>query len=130
VSYENRYSGAITITPLLTAAEIRRAPGGVGASAAWDAHLRIDRRETETDAGTLVVYTADAIVGPEQACSGHEVEAQIRALVELFAGDHEFAGHIQVDWDPGFGEPPSRYLVRGRDVVTVKPRLAWPEGSE
>lgn len=127
MSYSNHYSGAITITPPLTAAEIRRAPT---LDTSWDAHLRINREERETDAGSIVVYTADAIVGPEEACNGYDVEAQIRGLIILFAEGHEFAGHIQVDWDPGFDEPPTRYMVRGLEVVAVKPTMVWPDGSE
>lgn len=120
MSYSNRFSGAITITPPLTAAEIRTAPEG--ASAAWDAHLRIDRREIATDEGEAVIYTADAIVGPEEACNGYDVEEQIKTLVALFADGHEFAGFIQEDPDPGFDEPPHRWVVRGREAVHLAGR--------
>lgn len=130
MSYENRYSNAITITPALTAAEIRRAPGGKGAGVAWDAHLRITATVEQVDDGEVTRYTADAIVGPEQPCSGHDVVAQIQTLVDLYADGHEFGGFIQVDWDPGFGELLARYVVRDGRVATVKPTLIWPEGSE
>lgn len=130
MSYSNRFSGAITITPPLTAAEIRLAPGGKGASVSWDAHLRIDRRTTDTDLGEAAIYTADAIVGPEEPCNGYDVEEQIKALVGLFADGHEFAGFIQEDPDPGFDEPPHRWVVRGREVVMVKPQITWPAGAQ
>jgi hypothetical protein len=135
VSYSNRYSGEITITPPLTAAEIRRAPAGKGASTSWDAHLRIDRREIETDAGSMTVYTADAIVGPDEPCNGYDVEQQIKTLVALYADGHEFTGYIQEDPDPGFHEPPHRWVVRphgvvGFEVAKVAPQITWPEGGE
>lgn len=56
MSYSNRFTGEITITPPLTHAEIRRAPT---LDPSWDAHLRIDRGEIDTDAGVMVVYAAE-----------------------------------------------------------------------
>ncbi|HZP49647.1 DUF6205 family protein [Actinocrinis sp.] len=123
MSYSNRFTGEITITPPLTHAEIRRAPT---LDPSWDAHLRIDRDEIDTDAGVMVVYAADAIVGPEEPCNGYDVEDQIRTLVGLYSEGHEFAGFIQEDPDPGFGEPPHRWVVRGREVVKVSPVITWP----
>jgi len=132
VSYSNRFSGEITITPPLTAAEIRQTPT---LDRSWDAHLRVDRREAETADGTAVAYTADAIVGPEEPCNGYDVEQQIQTLVALHADRHEFTGYIQEDPDPGFREPPHRWVVRphgvvGFEVVKVAPQIVWPEGSE
>lgn len=128
MGYSNRYSGAITIDPPLTAAEIRRAPSGEGASVTWDAHLRINKREIDTEQGSATLYMADAIVGPEESCSGYDVAGQIQTIVDLFP-DRAFAGFIQVDWDPGFGEPPSRYMVRDGRVVEVKAQYTWPDAD-
>lgn len=128
MSYSNRYSGAITITPPLTATEIRRAPRDDDAGDEWSAHLRINLREVDTDEGSATLCTADAIVGPEEPCSGYDVEQQIQALADLYADSHTLTGWIQVDWDPGFGStPPSRYMLRDGRVVEVKAQYAWPE---
>lgn len=129
MSASNRFSGVITIRPSLTASEIRRAPSGKGASTTWDAHLRITAETVYTDDGEFTRYTADAIVGPEEPCNGYDVVAQIQALVDLYA-DAEFAGFIEMDPDPGFGDPiPTRYVVRDRRVVEVRPVLTWPEDA-
>lgn len=129
MSYSNRYSGEITITPPLNVAEIRGFTALYDWSDSFDAHLRIDRDESVAVEGESVLITitetADAIVGPDEPCNGHDVQAQIQAIIDMFPG-HEFAGHIQVDWDPGFGEPPVRYVVRDRRVVEVKPQMVWP----
>jgi len=126
MSYSNHYSGEITITPPLNRTEIEFAPD---ASDSWDAHLRIVRAEsTRVEGESVLVFiteTADAIVGPEESCNGYEMQEQIQALVDLYP-DCEFAGHIQVDWDPGFEDPPSRYVLRDRRVVEVKPQMVWP----
>jgi hypothetical protein len=124
VSYSNRFTGEITITPPLTAAEIRRAPD---LDQEWDVHLRVTETTEQTPDGEITRYSADAIVGPDEPCNGYDAEDQIRGLVALFADGHEFSGHIQVDWDPGFGDPPDRYVVRGREVVKVSPVIVWPD---
>lgn len=124
MSASNRYSGAITITPPLTAREIRRAPES---SAGFDAHLRITTVTVQTDGGEATRFAADAIVGPSESCSGYDVDAQIQTLVDLYAADHEFAGFIELDPDPGYGDStPSRYVVRDGRVVEVWPMLVWP----
>lgn len=127
MSANNSYSGAITITPPLTATEIRRAPQ---ADSAWDAHLRIVESAVETDQGEILTRIADAIAPPTERCNGYEVEKQIQALVALFADGHQFAGFIEVRWDPGYDDPiPQRYVVRDGRVETITPRLAWPDGE-
>lgn len=128
MGYSNRFSGAITITPPLTAAEVRQVTGQYDWSTAFDAHLRIASTTVQTDDGEATRYSADAIVGPGDPCNGYDVAEQIQTLVDLFGTGHEFGGFIQADWDPGFGEPPSRFYVRDGRVVEVKARmeLAWP----
>lgn len=124
MSYSNRYSGEITITPPLTAAEIRQTPDW--AEQTWHTHLRVQTTTEQTPDGEITRYTADAILGPDEPCSGYDVKDQIQALVEQFGGGHTFAGHMQVDWDPGFGELPTRYVVRDGRVTEVRPQLLWP----
>lgn len=126
MGYDNRYTGEITITPPLTATEIRHAPSGRGSSTAWDAHLRITATTEDTDTGEVTRYTADAIVGPENPCNGYDVKEQIQALIDLYADGHRFTGWVQVDWDAGFRELPTRYVVRDGRVAEVQPRLLWP----
>lgn len=128
MSYSNRFSGAITITPPLTWEQIQSAPK------TRDAELRIIEERTDTATGWSAAMIANAIVGPDEPCSGHSVEEDIAALVGYVSdhcGQHEITGHIEVEWDPGFGEPPSRYVVRDGRVVEVKARIVWPEdGTE
>lgn len=124
MGYSNRFSGAITITPPLTYEQIQGAPR------TNDAELRIVEQRTETATGWTATMTADAIVGPDEPCSGHSVEDGLKALVayvDTLPEYHALAGYIEVEWDQGFGEPPSRYMVSECRVVEVKAQIVWPE---
>lgn len=126
----NSFSGEITITPPLTAPEIRQVTGSYDWSDSFDAHLRITAVTEQTDDGETVRRTADAIVGPDESCKGYDVAEQIQTIVDLFGASHTFAGFIELDPDPGYGGPtPSRYVVRNGHVVKVEPTLAWPEDA-
>lgn len=124
MSYSNRFSGAITITPPLSYEQFKAAPK------TGDAHLGTVEKRVETATGRVTTIVADAIVGPDDPCSGHNVEDDLKALVayvDTLPEYHALAGHIEVEWDQGFGEPPSRYVVRGGRVVQVKAQIVWPE---
>lgn len=132
MSYSNRFSNAITIAPPLNIHEIRQATARYDWSESFDAHLRINRDETTAvDGESVLIYiteTADAILGPAEACNGYDVAEQIQTIVDLFTAGHSFGGFIELDPDPGFGDStPSRFVVRGGRVVEVKPMLVWPE---
>lgn len=133
MSADNRYSGEITITPPLNTHEIRQVTDSYDWSIGFDAHLRVNRDEaTAVEGESVLIYiteTADAILGPEESCSGYDVVEQIQTVVDLFP-DRAFAGWIEMDPDPGYGDPvPTRYVVRDRHVVEVRPVLAWPEDA-
>lgn len=126
MSYDNRFTGAITITPPFTWAEICEATGR--AAAITDVRLRIVQNVVDTDTGQVVTKSADGILPLAEPYSGHHVEDDIQAIVDHYGPrGHAFAGHIQVQWDPGFGDPiPQRYVVVDGRVQTVTPRLVWP----
>lgn len=133
MSANNDFSGEITIVPPLNVHEIRQVTSAYDWSDSFDAHLRIDRDEaTAVEGESVLIYiieTADAIVGPDESCSGYDVAEQIQAIVDLFP-DRVFAGFIEMDPDPGYGDStPSRYVVRDRRVVEVRPVLTWPEDA-
>lgn len=127
MSASNRYSGAISIKPPLTAAEIRQVESLYGANESFDVHLLTNVRIEQTADGEIVRRTADAIGGPDEACNGYDVAEQIQTVVDLFAAGHAFGGFIELDPDPGFGDStPSRFVVRDGRVVEIKPTLVWP----
>ena len=129
MSANNKYSGEITITPPLTAYEIRHFTAHYDWSASFDAHLRVGEATEQTDDGEVVRRTAGAIVGPEESCSGYDVVEQIQTIVDLYP-DRDYAGYIEMDPDPGYGDPiPTRYVVRDRRVVEVRPVFTWPEDA-
>jgi len=121
--YENSYSGAITISPPLTQSQIndlrfaRRA----------DVKLRIVEQKTESDDGEsfTVRPVADAIVPLEKDYSGDHLEDDIQLIVDTFS-EHEFAGFIEARWDPGFGEPPSRFIIKDNRVMRIDAQYRWP----
>jgi hypothetical protein len=126
VADSNSYSGAITFTPTLNAAEIRRAPENV----LEDCRLRVREIATPTDEGEIVVRTADAL---EPTCNGQNgcnLVEDLQLMVDhltLVDPGRRFGGYVEVQWEPGYGyQMPSRFLVRDGRVVEVKPRLLWP----
>jgi hypothetical protein len=122
VSYNNRYSGAITITPPLIRSQIDAAPE------TRDALLRVTEERSETPGGYSATVVAGAIVGPDEPCSGYQVEKEIAALARYCESlGRTVGGYIQVDWDPGFGDLPSRYYWRGGQLAEIKPTMTWPE---
>lgn len=123
MGYDNRFTGAITITPPLTRKQIRKAcPENLR-----DVRLRIVEREVESDDGETVTVrtTADAIVPFDTTYSGSKLEEEIQVIVDAF-GEHEFAGFIEARWDAGFGEPPSRFIVKDGRVVRIDAQYRWP----
>ena len=128
MSYSNRFSGEITITPPLTWSEIRAIDSGV--PRITDVRLRIDEERTVSDDGNeeTVRRTAGAIVPLDMTYSGSNVTEDVQAIVDHYGPlGHSFTGWIQVQWDAGFDDPiPQWYIVRDGRVVAVKPRLLWP----
>lgn len=128
MSDTNRYTGTITITPPLTAVELRGAPE------TRDARFRIEETTADTEFGRSILCVG---VGIESNCDGmggrlfdHDVQALV-GYVGTLDGPREFAGHIEVEWDPGYGlTPPSRFTVRGGRVVEVKARIVWPDEAD
>ena len=59
-------------------------------------------------------------------------EDEAHARVHDAHPGHEFAGFIEMQPDPGLdGDPcPTRYIVDGRTVRTVRARLAWPDEAD
>lgn len=123
MGYENNYSGAITITPPLTRTQIRNSQ----IEGMTDVRLRIVEQTMESDDGETITVrqTADAIVPLAMAYSGHDLEEEIQFLVDALPG-HKFAGFIEVQWDPGFKSPPSRFIVKDGRVVRIDAEYRWP----
>jgi Family of unknown function (DUF6205) len=123
MGYDNHFTGAITITPPLTRKQIREA----APENFKDIRFRIVERQIESDDGeTVTVHTtADAVVPFDTTYSGSRLEEEIQSIVDTF-GDHEFAGFIEAQWDAGFGEPPSRFIVKDGRVMRIDAQYRWP----
>jgi len=123
MGYNNHFTGAITITPPLTRKQIREAR----AENFKDIRFRIVEKQVEFDDGETVTVrtTADAIVPLDIEYSGHNLEDEIQSVVDAF-GEHEFAGFIEARWDPGFGEPPSRFIIKDDRVMRIDVQYRWP----
>jgi hypothetical protein len=121
--YENSYSGAITISPPLTRSQIndpriaRRA----------DVKLRIVEQKVESDDGEshTVRPVADAIVPLDKDYSGDHLEDDIQLIIDTFP-EHGYAGFIEAKWDAGFGEPPSRFIIKDGRVMRIDAQYRWP----
>lgn len=123
MGYSNRFTGAITITPPLTRTQIRNSQ----IERMTDVKLRIVEQKTESDdcESFTVRPVADAIVPLDMEYSGHDLEEEIQFLVDAFS-EHEFAGYIEAQWDPGFGELPSRFIVKDDRVMRIDAQYRWP----
>lgn len=123
MGYENHFTGAITITPPLTRSQI----GDPRIARITDVSLHIAEQKTESDDGEsfTVRPVADAIVPLSMEYSGHNLEDDIQLIVDTFS-EHEFAGFIEVRWDGGFGEPPSRFIVKDDRVMRIDAQYRWP----
>jgi hypothetical protein len=123
MGYDNRFTGAITITPPLTRSQIN----DPRIARRTDVKLRIVEQKTESDDGEsfTVRPVADAIVPLEKDYSGDHLGDDIQLIVDAFS-DHEFAGFIEAQWDSGFGEPPSRFIVKDDRVMRIDAQYRWP----
>lgn len=121
MSDSNYFDGVITITPPLTAREIRYCP------MLTDLKLRVAEHVEPTDEGEIVRRTADAVVPDCQGMEGHRIVAELCQLIASFGVTHAFAGHIEVHYPAGYGGPGvKRIVLREGLVETVEPRLVWP----
>lgn len=123
MGYSNRFTGAITITPPLTWSDIQNGP------TLKDVQLcvREEKRTAVVDGAEaeVIVRTADAIVPLDMEYSGHRLEEDIQAVIDHYEG-YGFAGYIEAQWDPGFGEPPSRFIVKDDRVMRIDAQYRWP----
>lgn len=123
MSYNNRFSGAITVSPPLTRTQIN----DPRIARRTDVKLRIVEQKIEAEDGESFTIrpVADAIVPLDVEYSGHNLEDDIQLIVDTFP-EHEYAGFIEAKWDPGFGEPPSRFIVKDDRVMRIDAQYRWP----
>lgn len=123
MGYNNHFTGAITITPPLTRSQINDPRIG----RRTDVKLRIVEEKTESEGGEVVTVRplADAVVPLDRAYSGDNLEADVQLIIDTFP-EHSYAGYIEAQWDPGFGEPPSRFIVKDGRVMRIDAQYRWP----
>jgi len=109
----NRYSGAITIVPPLTAAQIRDLDSALKLT---DIALRISEQIEETDSGEVVTRTADAIEPTCDGLSGRHLVEELAALVGRFRRDHTNAATSRSSTRPG----PIRRRGSGSSCATAR----------
>jgi Family of unknown function (DUF6205) len=123
---ENHYTGAILIDPPLTWPEIQSGPS------VRDVALRVWElsRTSEDGLSEIVTRGADAVIPACDGFGGRRFEEDLQAIVDHYGERRTFRGHIEVEWDPGYGiTPPSRFLVRDGRVIEVEATLSitWPD---
>lgn len=119
MSADNSWTGRVTITPPLTWAECKLSPG------VEDVKLLIH----EEDGPDGRILTAVAVI-PARASNSWSAHTgqELQFLIDSHP-KHEFTGHLQVDWDAGYGGDvlAERYEVHGRRVAHLQARLEWTE---
>ncbi len=130
MGYISYLTGEITIDPPLTNAEIRES-GLLASKGSWlDVKLRIGEQQVETDDGTLLRRTADALIpGTEDGFKAYEFGSHLAAAVrKLDDGTRHLTGEIvRVGGDAGDVE---RWIVRDGQITSEQAKLIWPDGSE
>lgn len=133
MSYETRMTGEIEIVPPLQWLDVRDSfflPEN--ARRGGDKHImfRINKREFETNEGTLIRNDAVALVPTHSNYAGNIV-AHLQDVVDTFP-DRTFVGRIDGEGEgDGSGEPDVwRLKVVDRKAMMFRPKLVWPEESE
>lgn len=124
MSADNTWSGRVAITPPLSWQECKVSPGVED--------VKLDIHEEDGPDGRILTAVAVVPARPENSWSAHTGQ-ELQFLIDSHPR-HEFAGHLQVDWAPVYGEEAilaERWTVAGRAVVHETARLAWQrEGGE
>lgn len=117
MSADNHWSGRVTITPPLTWAECKLSP------AVED--VKLDIHEENGPDGKILTAVAVAPARASDSWPAHTGE-DLQAVIDAHP-EHEFTGHLQVDWDNVYGGDllAERWTVDGRAVVREEGRLAW-----
>lgn len=133
MGYGQKAKGTIRITPPVGAAELRTLADLTNefesprSRRSREAVLIIRRNVTPTEDGEVVQLFSYEIglVGPESSFSRYDALENIQEIIDNLP-DHEFSGHILLDGEDG-GK--SAYVVTGRTVEEIYPKIVWPWGE-
>lgn len=93
----------------------------------WNVYaLAIELDEHETDEGVLIIAQATGLEPLyEEEIKAYEWERVLREAVALLPADVTVSGYFERSGE----QTPDleRLYVKGRDVVSVKPEIVWPE---
>ncbi len=124
MGYNSRVYGTWSITPPLTARELRNMPE------LECVRVRVEESQRDTDEGVLTVQQGTEV---ENAIGGwakyYDLAAHLSVLLAAIPLDHAITGEfVRAGEDPGDIE---RYFVdaEARAVRIEKARLSWPDGS-
>ena len=126
-AYSSHVTGAITITPPLTWAEIKGTKFTGPDLPEWpDAMLRIKTTTEDTEHGELVFHTADAIVpGTDEKAGFYDLEQNLADIVAEFGAGHEFTGYLERTGEES--DDVERYYIRDNAVTRARPEIVWPD---
>jgi hypothetical protein len=129
MGYGQRARGTISISPPITAAELRAHPQftSLARIEKSDACLVTERVVKETEDGETAVIRASAIgiSSPGEPFSRYNVVETIQAIVNAFP-DHEYAGHIILAGEDGGC---SALIVENGEAKEISPAITWPWDS-
>lgn len=90
--------------------------------------LEVKMEEREIDEGTLTVVCATGLTAFEEEGKAYEWKRVLQEVVALMPGDVRISGYFERQGE-GHGDDfdLERLYVRGREVVSIKPKIVWPE---
>jgi hypothetical protein len=122
MGYNTRVTGAILITPPLTAAELRAHPEVKDGDCAY---VQVNEEPVETDEGTLIRTTGNAIVPwRDEEYKAYDLVEQVQHIVSTFP-DRAYEGRFDC-----YGEENPdiwRLVIRDGRAVQIRPQLIWPD---
>jgi hypothetical protein len=133
MGYGSEVSGSITITPPLTAAELRAHPEFVFKDdyrSKQECYIDVMREVTATDEGEHVrlVGTDILVTSPDESFSRRNLEDQLQDIVsEYYPLGHKFTGYFEFTGEDG---DKWRLVVRDEKVTEIRPVLVWPDVSD
>jgi Family of unknown function (DUF6205) len=129
MGYLSSVTGEVTITPPLSAAEVRESPFRPDVEERKDIVLRVQEDIVKTNEGTLTRITGTAIVPAwDESYKAYSLEEHLAELIRLHGHGHAFDGVLVVDGsDQG---DVWRLVVDDHQVTKETARLSWPDGSE
>lgn len=132
MGYGQKARGAITISPPLTAAELRQHPEYTRSENSAprsgyhrDLYVVEERVVQQAGDGEIVTISASkiAVDSPDEEFSRYGIEDHLQEIINAFPASHAYTGRIMLTGEDG---EQSALIVTSGTAREVYPKLTWP----